>query len=411
MSEKTKKTTSKKGISRRNFISGAGAAALSFTIMKPSQAKAAKANSKVEVGVIGLGGRGEWITELIEKHGGYQITSVADYFPQVAEAVGERFKVPKERRFSGLSAYKKLIQSGPDAVFLETPPYCFPDQCTAAVEARCHVYIAKPVACDVAGCLTVARMGRKATAAGKVFLVDFQTRTDPFFIEGVKRVHRGDIGKIGLLSSNYTDEAFPDPPKTATIESRLQHLIWTNDVALGGGMIVNCDIHAIDVALWLSGKNPRSAMGCARVAKKNPNSDTNYLYSVTYEFEDGAILNHRGEHLHNRQSYDCSCVAYCLEGFLETSYYNQVRMLGNQTGWRGGKVEDLYVQGAIRNIATFHKSIVNGIYDNPTLEPSVASTLAAILGRQAGTRNTRVTWGEMIKNNEKIEVDLTGLKK
>jgi hypothetical protein len=86
-------------------------------------------------------------------------------------------------------------------------------------------------------------------------------------------------------------------------------------------------------------------------------------------------------------------------------------MLGNKAGYRGGKVEGLYGQGAIDNIATFHKSIVNRIYDNPTLEPSINSTLATILGRQAASRNTKVTWDQMIKGNEKLEVDFTGLKK
>ncbi|MHC4647261.1 MAG: Gfo/Idh/MocA family protein [Planctomycetota bacterium] len=404
------KYRARRGITRRRFMRGTGAAALSFTIMKGPLVRGTQANSRLEVGIIGLGGRGKWIGGLIEEHGGYRITSVADYFPEVANAAGEEFKVSKERRFSGLSGYKKLVESKPDAVFLETPPYCFADHVTAAVEAGCHVYIAKPLACDVAGCLTVAQMGRKATAADKVFLVDFQTRTDPFFIEGIKRVHRGDVGKIGMLSSIYTDDAFPDPPKTTTIESRLHRLIWTNDVALGGGMIVNCDIHAIDVALWLAGKKPISATGAARVAKANPNGDTNYLYSVTYEFEDGVILNHRGEHLRNKKGFSSNCDAYCQEGFLETAYSGQVRMLGNRTGYRGGKVENLYPQGAIRNIAAFHKSIINKIYDNPTLEPSINSTLATILGRQAASRNARVTWDQMIKENEKLEVDFTGLK-
>ncbi|MHC4154318.1 MAG: hypothetical protein ACYST6_05285, partial [Planctomycetota bacterium] len=150
--------------------------------------------------------------------------------------------------------------------------------------------------------------------------------------------------------------------------------------------------------------------GSARVAKPNPNGDTNYVYSITYEFEDGLILNHRGEHLRNRKGFSSNCDAYCQEGFLETSYSGQVRMLGNKTGYRGGKVEDLYRQGAVRNIAAFHKSIINKVCDNPTLEPSINSTLATILGRQAAKRNTKVTWDEMIKENETIEVDFTGLK-
>ena len=401
----------RKSITRRTFIKTAAAAATaSFTIIKPALATQTKANSHLQVGIIGLGGRGKWIADLIQQHGGYHITALADYFPQVVNAAGDRFNVPPENRFSGISGYKKLIATKPDAVFLETPPYCFPDHVKAAVNAQCHVYIAKPLACDIAGCLTIAKMAKKATAANKVFLVDFQTRTHPFFIEAIKRVHRGDIGKIAMLSSIYSDEGFPDPPKTATIESRLQRLIWTNDVALGGGMIVNCDIHAIDVALWLAGKKPISATGSARIAKPNPNGDTNYLYSITYEFEDGLILNHRGEHLKNRKGFSSKCDAYCLDGFLETAYNGSVRILGNKTGYRGGKVDNLYRQGAVENIATFHKSIINAIYDNPTLEPSINSTLATILGRQATARNTKITWDQMIKENEKLPADLTGLK-
>jgi hypothetical protein len=73
-------------------------------------------------------------------------------------------------------------------------------------------------------------------------------------------------------------------------------------------------------------------------------------------------------------------------------------------------VENLYPRGAERNIDTFHKSIINGIYDNPTLEPSVNSTLATILGREAAGRNTKLTWDEVIRENKEIKVDVTGLK-
>ncbi len=405
-----KKNRTNKPLTRRRFIKTATAATASFTIIKSSLIASTEANSRVNIGVIGLGGRGGWIADLIQKHGGYQITALADYFPHVVKKAGERFNVPKENRFSGLGGYKKLIATKPDAVFLETPPYCFPDHVKAAVDANLHVYIAKPLACDVAGCMTIAKAAKKATAANKVFLVDFQTRTHPFFIEAIKRVRNGDIGKIALISSIYTDNSFSDPPQTSNIQSRLQNLIWTNDVAIGGGMLVNAGIHAVDVALWIAGDKPVSATGSARVAKPNPNGDSNYVYSITYEFEDGTIMNHRGEHLRNRYGFSCNCNAYCTDGYLETGYSGNVKILGNKTGYRGGKVEGLYGAGAVENIATFHKSITNGIYDNPTVEPSVNSTLATILGRQAGTRNTKITWDQMIAENEKIPVDLTGLK-
>lgn len=397
-------------VARRKFLSGAGAAALSFAIVRPGAVKGTAANGRVKVGVIGLGGRGRMIAGMLQKHGGYEITAVADYFEQVANTAGEQLGAPIGRRFSGLSCYQGLIGTDVDAVFMETPPYCFPEHVEAAVEAGRHVYIAKPLGCDVPGCLRIQKAAQKATANQQVFLCDFQTRTDPFFIEGVRRVHDGAIGRIAMLSSEYNDESFRDPPKTGNVESRLQELIWVNDDELGGSYLVNAGIHAIDVALWLAAQRPVSAMGASRIARSDPHGDSHDVFSVTYEFPSGLILNHRGEHLKNRCEFRSDCHAHGQDGWLETGYTSRVRILGNRTGWRGGEVIELYPRGAERNIDTFHKSVTGGDFTNPTIEPSITATLTTILGREAARRRIKLTWDEVLKENRRLEPDLTGLK-
>jgi predicted dehydrogenase len=396
-------------ITRRGFLSNAGAAALSFAVVAPGAARGTAANSRIKAGVIGLGNRGRMIAGMLQSHGGYQITAVADYFPQVADAAGEQFGVPKANRFSGLSGYQALIAADVEMIFMETPPYCFPEHVESAVAAGRHVYIAKPLGCDVPGCLRIRDAAQKATANRQVFLCDFQTRTDPFFIEGVKRVHDGAIGEIGLLSSEYNDESFADPPLTDTIESRLQQLIWVNDDALGGSYLVNAGIHAIDVALWIAGQMPTSATGASRIVRANPHGDSHDVFSLTYEFPNGMILNHRGEHLKNRSAFRSDCLAQGRDGYLETGYTSRVRILGNRTGYRGGDVVDLYPRGAERNIATFHKCVTTDQYDNPTIEPSINATLTTILGREAARRRTKLTLDEVLRENRRLEPNLTGL--
>jgi myo-inositol 2-dehydrogenase/D-chiro-inositol 1-dehydrogenase len=395
--------------SRRRFLAGSAAAA-GFAIVEPSLVRGFGANSRIEVGCIGLGGRGRLIAGMLAEHEGFQITSAADYFPQVAQSAGEKLGVAKERCFSGLSAYRKLIAGGVDAVFCETPPCFFPEHVAAAVEAGCHVYLAKPVACDVAGSLKVAAAAKKASKNKQVFLVDFQTRTEPLFIEAIKRTHDGLIGELAMLSSLYADEAFPDPPMTANIESRLRNLIWVNDIAIGGGQIVCADIHAIDVALWIAGARPVSAAGSSRAARRDPHGDSADVYSVTYEFESGLLLNHRGEHLRNTHGFTSACTALGRDGYTQTNYTGEVLIRGNKGGYRGGQTTSLYNDGIKRNLETFRSSIVEGIYDNPTVEPSVNATLAAILGRDAARQNTRLTWDQMIADNGRLELDLSGLK-
>jgi len=85
-------------------------------------------------------------------------------------------------------------------------------------------------------------------------------------------------------------------------------------------------------------------------------------------------------------------------------------MRGSDWRYEGGEKPDLYQFGAKTNIDTFHRSISQKIYDNPTVVPSVNSNLTAILGREAGRRRgARVTWDELIKENKSLAPDLTGL--
>ncbi len=58
------------GLSRRGFVAGAGAAAVAFFVMKPALVRGYAANEKVDPGIIGCGGRGTWVTDLLKQHGG-----------------------------------------------------------------------------------------------------------------------------------------------------------------------------------------------------------------------------------------------------------------------------------------------------------------------------------------------------
>ena len=144
----------------------AGAAALLATapVAAAETASAAKpAGRKIKLGWIGCGGRGARMVKRFLDHGGFEFHAMADYFPDPLQACGEAAGVDKSRRFTGLSGYKKVLDCGVEAIGVLDVPCFYPEQAAAAVAAGCHVYIAKPVAIDVPGCLAIEAAGKLAT--------------------------------------------------------------------------------------------------------------------------------------------------------------------------------------------------------------------------------------------------------
>jgi predicted dehydrogenase len=370
---------------------------------------------RIKLGVIGLGGRGQWITNLFRQHGGFEIHAVADYFADRAKGAGDRFSVDATRRFSGLSAYRRLIESGVQAVAIESPPYFHPVQAAAAVEAGKHVYCAKPVAVDVPGCRTVEASGKAATEKGLVFLVDFQTRTDEFFIEAMRRVHAGELGKIAFAEGIYhADNPFaqwndalrshPNDPET-----RLH--AWGLDKVLSGDIITEQNIHTLDVVSWLMGAAPLHAVGsCALTARPQLGSCADH-FTCHFQFPDrvGVTFSSRQFNGYDTRPEGIRVRAFGQSGVLETEYGGTVLIRGDHF-YRGGKSPGIYEAGARANIAAFHASITQAHCENLTVAPSAQSTLLTILGRTAAYRGELVTWEQLLSANERLEADLNGLK-
>ncbi len=284
--------------------------------MLAAENPAAKADPKrkIKLGVVGCGGRGSWLAGLFKQNGSYQMHAVADYFQEAADKCGDALGVADGRRFSGLSGYQKVMESGVEAVALEVPPGFFPEMAAAAVEAGVHVYMAKPVAVDVPGCLCIEAAGKRATQKQQVFFVDYQIPTDPFNIEVAKRIHSGEMGKLAKMVTVGVSGGHADPPKTATLESRLHNSVWASDVALSGDWIMAFDIHAIDAALWAAGQRPVAATGQSRICRPDPHGDARDVCDVIYEYADGLLHNHTGQALPNGADGELDCKVYSTDG-------------------------------------------------------------------------------------------------
>lgn len=404
-----------KTVNRREFMARAGAAALTAAVLPPRFGRGAQtAAAKIKLGLVGCGGRGVWIAKLFQKHGGYEIAAVADYFPERASEAGEALGVPASRRFSGLSGYKRLLEAGVDAVAIESPPYFHPEQAAAGVDAGAHVYVAKPIAVDAPGCRSIAKSAKKAASKRKVFLVDFQTRTHPSFITAITKVREGGLGDLVFGEAQYHAESpweqYYGPLAADPGNAELRLKAWGLDRALSGDMITEQDIHALDVMSWIMGPPPLYAIGSGGL-KARPKVGTCWDHFVVYyQYPDKVGIQFSGRQFKGYgQTEGIRNRMFGSKGVLETEYGGAVLIRGDNY-YNGGRTPEIYESGAVANIAAFYKAVAAGDVANPTVEPSVQSNLITILGRKSAYENRLITWEEIASSGERLVPDLSGLK-
>jgi myo-inositol 2-dehydrogenase / D-chiro-inositol 1-dehydrogenase len=390
-----------KHLNRRKFMKTAAAATAAFNIVPAAAVRGSEANSKLELGIIGCGGRGAWLGRLFQEHSDTRVVALHDYFRDRVTNTGKQLGVPESRQYVNLDGYKKLLEGKLDAVAIISPPYFHPDQVAAAIGAGKHVFLAKPIAVDVPGCNAIVAAGEKAKGKQSL-LVDFQTRNNEFFRGAAQRVHDGMIGDPVCGQFYYYCGRLNKKAEPGTETARLRN--WMFDKALSGDVIVEQNIHVLDVANWYLQGHPLKAWGtCGRKARTDVGDCMDH-FAVIYIYPDEVKVDFSSGQF--TYGYDDLCMRlYGSQGTVDSHYGGDVSIRGNRESWKGGKTNTIYQDGAVNNIKDFHASIMKGEYLNNALE-SAHSTMTSILGRMAAYGNREVTWEEMLAANKKLDAGL-----
>jgi predicted dehydrogenase len=304
-----------------------------------------------------------------------------------------------------------MLEGKVDAIAIESPPYFHSEQAAAAVEAGVHVYLAKPMAVDVPGCRSIEASAKKARERKLAYLIDFQTRTDPFYQEAIRRAQKGDIGRIISGEATYIAgspwvrqmeqlKANPEDPER-------QLRAWGVSRALSGDIITEQNIHSIDVMTWVLDEHPASAYGTGGLQSRDLGDCWDH-FSVIFWFPQDVIVGFNSKQYGTGWD-DILCRMYGTDGTIDTHYAGEVSIRG-KVPYPGGKDATLYAAGAVRNIATFYDDITKARFEHPTVAPAVRSNLTTILGRMAAYKRAVVTWDEMMRSEEKMTPNLSGLK-
>jgi myo-inositol 2-dehydrogenase/D-chiro-inositol 1-dehydrogenase len=422
-------------VDRRKFI-GVAAATAGAMFIKPGLVRGSAANSAVRVGLLGCGGRGtEDATNLVDT-GGARVVALADMFQDQLDTARVHFdKIQKEKGYAALdasqlfvgpNAYQRIVASKEvDAVVIATPPYFHPGHLEAVVAAGKHVYLEKPVAVDVPGALRVVEIGKRAE--GKLSLdVGFQIRDCPPFVEMVRRIHGGALGKVVCGEAYYLTGYLDRPawPKASPVERRLRN--WVYDRALSGDIIVEQNIHVIDICNWILKGHPLKCTATGgRAGRPATDGDAYGNYNVVFHYPDGVDVTFSSTQF-AKGWWDVSERFFGTKGTSLSPYTGPLGIWGDEpwqdpTSMKGagqaqaafsatGSFTSNLEQADPEKKKAFVESITSGKWHNQAAK-GAESALSCMMARTAAYSGREVTWDELMKSSEVLDpkIDLTKL--
>lgn len=363
----------------------------------------------LKAGLIGCGGRGTGAAvDFLNAGPNLEIVALGDVFQDKMDACREILKkqknvdIPDESCFIGFDSYEKVIDSGVDVVLLCAPPHFRPTHVEAAVNARKHIFMEKPIAVDPAGVRRVLASMKRADSMKLNVISGTIRRSQKDYMETRRRVLNGEIGDItgAHIIRNGGALWFRNRrPEWSDMEYMLRN--WVNFCWLSGDHIVEQFIHEIDVMNWYLGQYPVKATGWGG-RQRRVTGDQYDFFSIEYLYENGmrthcaarqisGCSNGKVEQINCTQGYaSASGKLYDLKGNVIWEYPHPAED-DTQSEWH---VTNPFVQEHINLVTAIRTG--NTINDG---EDQANSTLVAMMGRIAAYTGKDVTREEIMNSD------------
>ncbi len=415
-------THESQGSSRRGFLKTSSAAAVGSSLLaglNPIRAAHVSSDETIKIGLIGCGGRGRGAADqAMNTEGPTKLIAVADAFENNLESTvrglerqhGEKVDVPRERRFVGLDAYQKVLEQDIDLVILATPPGFRPLHFEAAVNAGKHVFMEKPVACDSNGVRKVIDANEVAKTKNLAVAVGLQRHHEPIYIETIKRLQDGEIGRIVAARAYWNgDSPWVRNREEGQTEMEYQMRNWYYFNWLCGDHINEQHIHNLDVINWLMDGYPTVAQGQGgrqvRTGKQYGEIYDHHFVEFTYEKDnDQTVLlsqcrhitncwNHVHEYAHGSEGF-CNISdgrIFGPKGQLKWEFPRQDSQ-GNRVSLHDGHQQEHHDLFAALRAGRIPNEGEYGAY----------STMTAILGRMATYSGKVINWNEALASTLEV---------
>jgi len=261
-------------IERRGFLSTltlAGAAA----ILSGNPLLAATAQKKERLG-IALVGLGYYSTDLLAP--ALQMTEkcylagIVTGTPAKAETWKAKYKIPDKNIYNYQNFDQIANNPDIDIVYVVLPPSMHREYVVRAAKAGKHVFCEKPMAPSVADCEAMI----KACSSSKVKLaIGYRCQHDPN-IQAIRKLAREPkFGKVKMVTS-----------AAGYFDARTDH--WKQKKSLGGGVMGDMGVYALQGARLATGEEPISVFAQASTTRPDIYKEVEETMMFMLDFPSGA---------------------------------------------------------------------------------------------------------------------------
>ena len=388
---------------RREFLRQGGAALVAGATLPYASATTYHPHGSdvLRVGLVGCGGRGRGAAaEALKADPNARLVALGDAFADpLADAlstlastreVAAQVDVPPERRFVGFDAYQGVIEAS-DVVLLATSPHFRPLHVAAAVEAKKHLFVEKPVAVDAPGVRWMMESSERARARGLSLVSGLCYRYEDAKRETIARVHDGAIGDVVALQCTYnTGGLWHRGRKPEWSEMEYQMRNWLYFTWLSGDHIAEQHIHSLDKLAWaMRDEYPvKCTASGGRTARTGAEYGNVYdHFNTVFEWERGV----RGFSSCRQwvgADTDVSDHVFGTKGVAQLQRHE----ISGENPWRkrrGEEPDDMYQNEHDALFASIRpgEPIANGEY-------MCKSTMMAIMARMSAYTGQSITWEE-----------------
>ncbi len=413
--------------SRREFLKTSAAVAAGATLLSSVPNVHAGDNDVIKVGIIGCGGRGGGAAEnVLQSTKGVEIVALGDYFKrdngrgveplrqrligfaekdETCIKLGNKVNVPEARCFTGLDAYKKVIDSDCNYIILASPPGFRPYHLQAAVAAGKNIFTEKPVAVDGPGTQMCLNAYAQAKAKNLAIAAGTQRRHQLGYIETIKQLHEGAIGDIvaGRCFWNNTNHIWFRKRQPGMTDLDYQIHNWYHFVALCGDHICEQHVHNLDVINWVLKAHPLRALGMGgRVLPCDDPRKDGHIYNffaVDYEYPNGVHILSQCRQVDGVDGNipGISGVSEAVVGTKGTCQVDRYTINGKAA------VSPQAARRATNPYVQEHTDLIESIRAGKPineLENVTFSTLTAIMGRMSAYTGKVVSWEDALNSKE-----------